>query len=220
MSDQVLLDNDVTLKVVCYSLVPDLVALGTSNGLPPAILGVARFVIGKRLTRASNVADAARATTEFEQLLQTAVLIEPDDEELGLAADLEAEASRLSLELDGGESQLLAILARRACRLLMTGDKRAIVAMAVVAPALSANRIVCLEQVMVRLVDVAGLEVVRLHVCREPAVDRAITSCFACSTEAVERADVLEGLRSYISHLDRAAPGVLMHSFDGAATEP
>lgn len=219
MPEQVLLDNDVVLKVTCYALAAEMIAVTTTD-LPPAMLGVGRFVIQSRLNRASNVADVDRAKGAFDQFLMTVALLEPDDEELTLAADLEAEANRRDLELDGGESQLLAILARRACRLLITGDKRAVAAMAVVAPRLAGNRIASLEQLMVRLVHSMGFEAVRLQVCSEPAVDRAITSCFACSADRVTGDDVLAGLSSYIRHMDRNSPGMLIRDFDGATVEP
>ncbi len=218
MPEQVLLDNDVALKVACYYLVGEMVDVTTLDDTPAAMLGVARFVIQGRLNRASNVADVERAKAAFGKLLAAVTLLEPDDEELAAAADLEADANRRNLELDGGESQLLAILARRGCRRLITGDKRAIMAMAVVAPDLAAKRICCLEQLMIQLLTLFGVEVIRPAVCGEPNVDRALTSCFGCSSTDIGGSDVLAGLNSYIGHLDRSAPGVLAAQFDSASS--
>lgn len=218
MPEQVLLDNDVALKIACYSLVTEMAAVTTVDHTPPAMLGVGKFVIRGRLDRASNIADVPRAKAAFEQLLKVVTLLEPNDEELAMAADLEAEANRRDLELDGGESQLLAVLARRGCRLLITGDKRAIASVALVAPELAANRIGCIEQLMAHLVDATGIDIVRPLVCGEPSVDRAISICFACSRGVVAREGVLAGLTSYICHLDRSAPGVLVRDFNVAAT--
>lgn len=217
MPEQVLLDNDVALKVTCYSLVSEMIVATTNDGAPPAMLAVGRFVIRRRLTRASNIADVSRAKATFERLLAAMSLLEPDDEELAMAADLEAEANRRDLDLDAGESQLLAILAKRACPLLITGDKRAVTAMALVAPELAANQIGCFEQLMAHLLNTTGIEVVRPLVCSEPHVDRAITSCFACSRSAADLEEVFAGLMSYIGHLNHSAPGVLMLEF-GVAT--
>jgi hypothetical protein len=142
-------------------------------------------------------------------------LIEPDDDELAAAADLEAEAIRRDLELDGGESQLLAILVNRRCSLLVTGDKRAIAAMASVAIAQAGGRVACLEQLMSQILTLYGADSVQPRVCAEPNVDRAITSSFACSSRVVpEAADLLVGLKSYIADLDRSAPGVLIQGHD------
>lgn len=213
MPERVLLDNDVVLKVACYALVDEAVAAATIDDIPPAMLGVGRFVVRGRLARATNIADRARATAAFERMLAAMSLVEPDDAEMAAAADLEAEANRLDLELDGGESQLLAILANRACKLLITGDKRAIAAMAIVGVA--GGRVACLEQLMAHIVTGTGTAVTRARICAEAQVDRAITDCFGCSTAAPPRdEDVLDGLASYSAHLDRTAPGVLIPGTD------
>lgn len=210
MTEPILLDNDVALKVACYSLVDELISTATVDNVPPAILGVGRFVIRGRLDRASNISNVPRAKTAFGRLLSTVSLVEPDDQELAMAAALEAEASRRDLELDGGESQLLAILAKRACPLLVTGDKRAIFAISQIALELAAKRICCLEQLMAQLVEATGVDAVRSQVCSEPGVDRAVTSCFSCSADKTDQEGVMAGLTSYINHLDRTAPGVLI----------
>ncbi len=210
MTERVLIDNDVVLKTACYELVGETISATTVAGVPPAMLGVGRFVIRGRLARATNIADRARASAAFATMLQVIALVEPDDAELAAAADLEAEANRRDLELDGGESQLLAILASRGCSLLLTGDKRAVGAMAVVATTEAAARVACLEQLIAHIVGIAGSAAVRPRVCAEPHVDRAITSCFGCSMAAAPAdTDILEGLASYVAHLDRAAPGML-----------
>ena len=218
MPERVLLDNDVVLKAASYALADETVAVTTIDDTPPAMLGVGRFVIRNRLSRASNIADPARATSAFEQMLPTMTLVEPDEDEMAVAADLEAEAIRLDLELDGGESQLLAILANRSCSLLVTGDKRAIAAMATVALAQASARVACLEQMIAHVVATSGTSIIQPRICAEPNVDRAITSCFACSSSnKPDDAEVLAGLASYISHLDRSAPGILIRGHDLSA---
>lgn len=215
MPERALVDNDVALKISCYGLVDETVSAITIEGVAPAMLGVGRFVIRGRLAKARNIADAAKATAAFERLLGAISAVEPDEAELSLAADLEAEANRRDLELDGGESQLLAMLARRGCALLLTGDKRAISAIAATAAELAASRIACLEQLMGELVARGNASAARRGVCAEPHVDRAVTACFGCSRLAPPTADeVAEGLASYVRHLDRAAPGVLLPGID------
>lgn len=221
MPERVLLDNDVVLKVACYALVEETVAAATVDDIPPAMLGVGRFVVRGRLARAPNIADRARATAAFERMLEAMSLAEPDDAEMAAAADLEAEANRRDLELDGGESQLLAMLANRACKLLVTGDKRAIAAMAIVAAAQAGSRVACLEQLIAHVVSASGTSAVRPRICAEPKVDRAVTGCFACSSPAaLDYADVMDGLASYIGHLDRSAPGVLVPGNDLSSLAP
>lgn len=218
MPERVLLDNDVVLKAASYALVDETVAVTTIEDTPPAMLGVGRFVIGNRLSRATNITDPARATEAFERILAALTLVEPDENEMAAAADLEAEAIRRDLELDGGESQLLAILANRTCSLLITGDKRAIAAMAIVAAAQAGGRVACLEQMVAQIVTTCGMPTVQARVCGEPNVDRAITNCFACSSpDMPEVNDVIAGLASYTGHLDRSSPGVLIPGHDLSA---
>lgn len=215
MPERVLLDNDVVLKVACYALADETLAAATIDDVPPAMLGVGRFVVRSRLARASNIADPARAAAAFERMLAAMTMAEPDDAEMAAAADLEAEAIRRDLELDGGESQLLAMLANRGCSLLITGDKRAIAAMAIVAAAQAGSRVACLEQLIAHVVSAKGTPAVRPRICAEPNVDRAVTGCFACASPAApDDADVMGGLASYIGHLDRSAPGVLVPGHD------
>ena len=210
MTDQVLLDNDVALKLSCYAMVAAALAVVKRAEVRPGMLGVARFVLRGRIERGSGIADPARAMRELHLLLANVDLLEPTDGELALAADLEAEAQRQELELDGGESQLLAILAERSLQLLLTGDKRAIIAMSVVAPRFAADRVGCLEQLIAAILPLAGVAAVQAAVCREPTVDKAITACFGCTRLAVTEADVMEGLASYIDHLARSAPGIIV----------
>ena len=215
MPERILLDNDVVMKVAAYTLGEETIAVTTIDDVPPAMLGVGRFVIRSRLSRPSSAAEPARALAAFERMLEGLGLVEPDDDELAAAADLEAEAIRRDLELDGGESQLLAILVSRRCDLMITGDKRAIAAMASVAIAQAAERIACLEQLISQILTLCGADSVQPRVCAEPNVDRAITSSFACSSRIVpEAADLLVGLKSYIADLDRSAPGVLIRGHD------
>jgi hypothetical protein len=215
MGERVLVDNDVALKIACYALCAEMAAVTTINGDPPSLLGVARFVIRRRLTRAANIANKQAASAAFEDLLRSVVSIEPNETELTIAADLEAEAGRQNLEFDIGESQLVAVLVNRGCDLLLTGDKRAIAAIAIVAPTEACGRVACLEQLLGEIVRHIGAGTVRAQVCDEPGVDKAITACFGCASAAAPSGDdVLESLASYVGHLARAAPGVLVDGND------
>ena len=214
MASPVLLDNDVVLKTACYSLAEEALVAMTREGTPPAMLGVGRYVVLGRIKRDRRIRDSRRANEALTAILESIALLEPNEAELAIAADFEAEANRRDLELDGGESQLLAILESRSSPALVTGDKRAIIAIAAVAMKLAAGRIGCLEQLMAHLTRAVGLEVVRARICAEPDVDRAISICFGCARDGSELADVMAGLTSYIGHLSKQAPGVLVPGDD------
>lgn len=210
MSEPVLLDNDIAFKVACYRLVDEMIAATTINDTPPAMLSVGRFVLRKKLARHQRVRDSPAAQNALEQLLQSVGFVEPIEGEIALASGIEAAAARSGLELDSGESLLLAMLHLREHAYLVTGDKRAVVAMAVVARELSAGRVRCLEQLMAQIIDHLGVPAVRAHVCSEPLADRALSAAFSCASAGEQSTEgVLAGLSSYIEHLRREAPGIL-----------
>src|SRR4051812_10824074 len=117
MAERVLVDNDIALKIAYYALCDEMLMVTTMDSQPPALLGVGRFVVRRRLARAANIADKQAAIAAFEHLLQAMVEVEPAEAELAIAADLEAEAIHRDLELDGGECQLIAVLVNRGCDL-------------------------------------------------------------------------------------------------------
>lgn len=210
----VALDNDIVLKGVCYGLTlwPDPV-----EGKRPGILGAARYVVGKRLDRAPLKGDKGAARGVLEALLEVAEELEPGEDELTLAAELERAAQEKDLDLDPGESQLVAITVTRAIPLLETGDKRAIAALQsllggdVRLQSLE-GRVRCLEQTLkIRLgPGCESLEEVVQAVCREPGVDKTMSICFSCASGGAAGCEtVLAGLDSYISALRNDAPNVL-----------
>lgn len=211
----VLVDNDVVLKSCCYGIDELLLELLDDVGATPLILAVARFVISGRIKRDRSLVDPERARASFERSIGRFREVEPTEAELAVAAEFEAAAQALNLELDGGESQLLAILIERRLALLLTGDKRAIVAIErIAADMLPGPSIVCMEQVMTTLLGRIGLTRLRERVCAEPAVDQAMTSCFACRSTVVDAPSVEEGLRSYVGHLRKSSSRILLQADD------
>jgi len=217
MTEPVLLDNDVVLKACCFGLGSEMISCISVNGTPPAILKVAEYVIRKRVRR-HNRETAERLLCT---LLSTIGRIEPDDEELGLAAAFEETAQAQNLELDSGESQLLAILLRRNHRLMITGDKRAIRAIEeIVGKELGSPRIACFEQLVTSILRRSDIVEVREKICRERSLDRAIAACFACSSPVVSISSVFDGLRSYIDDLRKDTQHVLLVSEDLSSFVP
>lgn len=205
-----LVDNDIVIKVAVYGLGEQFVQTTTFLGNAPSILGVGRFVVRDRLSRSGRFNDGQRAFEHFEAMLLILATVEPTAVELEQASAFEAAAVRENLELDTGESQLLAMLLARNARLLVTGDKRATVAIARICGEAAAGRVACFEQVMAEVVEQFGSELVRDAVCREPYADKAATNCCACSSpSAPSAADILDGLRSYIRDLRGGAADVL-----------
>lgn len=208
-----LVDNDVLYKTSVYGLAHSLIETKPRGASEFHALGAARFMISKRITKRPPVRGAEAALREFEALLGKLGVLEPTQEEVVLAAELEYLAGQAGQSLDGGESLLCAILITRAWDLVFTGDKRAITAVSMLLPQQVckplAGRLVCLEQLFLHLLSVADPVAVRAAVCSERHADRALTSCFACHSEVAATEGFFEGLDSYVRALRAAAPGVL-----------
>ena len=131
-----------------------------------------------------------------------------------MAADFELAAQRVGASLDGGESQLCAIVVQRLLPLLVTGDKRAIAAIETILdadPRLMAmcGKVRCLEQVFAGSIARYGTAALRVAVCAEPQIDKALSICFSCRSQCVEEASIRDGLQSYINDLRQRAGRVL-----------
>lgn len=217
MPDAVLMDNDVILKASCYDVVDEVVAILAGGSRAIHVLGVGRFVLERAIAKKKNISDRGRARDRLARLLGSVTAIEPDGDELVLAAEFEQAAQTHGLALDGGESQLLAVLIKRSAALLLTGDKRAIRAIEPLVTASGhgdqvAGRVACLEQVVVALISRHGAEAIRARICGERAVDTSLSICFSCSSVAVNPQSIREGLASYIKHLRCDAPIALFRA--------
>ncbi|MEA2621826.1 MAG: hypothetical protein QOH61_736 [Chloroflexota bacterium] len=208
------LDNDIVLKASCYqssSLLWRDVGPADSIG----VLGAARFVVSKLIPRMELTASLDDILAELARILGRASVLEPTDDEAAFAAEIEVRASQNGQQLDSGESQLAAMVVLRSLDLLQTGDKRGIRALEVLLDAVAemaplSGRVMCLEQLVRRAVEQGSMTELRPSVCRERAVDTAMTMCFACHTPDLSADDVLSGLTSYIEDLRRHAPRVLV----------
>jgi len=204
-------DNDILIKLACYDLLAELMAtMGGADTI--AVLGVARFVVPNHIQKSRTIVNRPEAEGRFTSFLANAIQVEPTADEVALATALEEAAIADDASLDVGESQLCAIVATRLIPLLLTGDKRAIVAMEVIMPdrpelAVLTHRITCLEQVMLGFARRIDPQSMRSAVCLERWVDTAIAICFACHTEILSFEP--GGLLSYISHLRDNAPTML-----------
>jgi hypothetical protein len=206
-------DNDVLLKGSCYGLLEEITA-AIAGQEPSGVLGAARFIVPRLIQRRRLTGGPNAALATFDRFLMRSETIEPTIQEQGLAAQLESTAQSLALNLDTGESQLVAILVRRAIPLLLTGDKRAIAAIERLLdtdPQLEKliGAVRCLEQLIQTTVETADAAEIRKLICAEPAVDKTLTICFGCASAAITTDCISEGLNSYIADIRKAATRVL-----------
>lgn len=207
-------DNDVLYKGACYGLLVQLIEAIPAELGEVGILGLARFVVGKKLCKAKLAGNQELAIQIFDDVLQHTVALEPTPDEKRLAAEFEYTAHRANLNLDQGESQLCAIVIIRAAAWFVTGDKRAVSALEQLFferrdIGKLARKVLCLEQLFLRLASEESARKVRKAVCDEPSVDKALAICFSCSSPEVGREIWAGGLRSYIANLRNLAPTVL-----------
>jgi hypothetical protein len=211
----VALDNDVLMKTICF---------GIANPLWPIVdgsrqvgaLGAARYVLAHAIKRTTLSRDKGATLAEVIAFLDTAVVLEPSDREVALAADFETLAQTVGLFLDAGESQLTAMVVARGIAEFATGDKRAIRSLEElldVAEALQpiSGRVRCLEQLVLHVLqDESTFPALAHAVCGEPEVDRTMSICFGCYSEsAVVSEAAMQGLESYLHSVRAMAPRVL-----------
>ncbi|WP_210258765.1 hypothetical protein [Rhizobium sp. WYCCWR 11152] len=211
-----MVDNDIALKLCAYASARDLVDLGSARDHSLTMLRVARYAIDRRVQKGRGIRDVDNLRREWSVLSAAVDWIEPTSEEIEFAAELEQRALSSNVELDGGESQLFAILIYRMSPLLLTGDKRAIVALESIGHPLPTERVACLEQVIFTLFQRIGADTLRKRICNEPAVDRSLSISFACYSRSRPTSDVSieEGLTSYVVSLQRSAPTILIRGTD------
>jgi predicted nucleic acid-binding protein len=201
----------VLIKAISYGIET---LVWPASGDPPdiAVLGAARFVLGGYLAKTSLKRDDS--VQALAELLSRAEELEPTESELKRAAEIERAAQDRGLELDGGESQLAAIVLERGLQTLETGDKRAIEAFErltseVRALADLAGRLRCLEQIVHRLASQENFDALAAAICESPAVDKSLTICFSCHSGGAGRDTALEALVQYIEAMRQQAPNLL-----------
>jgi hypothetical protein len=207
MIDEALVDTDVLLKTVSYRLAHASLTHLAAHGMRPRVLGAARFMLAAHVKRGECIQDVGAAAAELALVEPLLDDIEPTAEETSFAAEFEALAAATGLAIDGGESQLVAMLMASGTRLMVTGDKRAVAGIASLLSIGPLRRVACLEQLIGSLVDALGAEVVRAAICCEPLVDIALAVACCCSSPP--GTDPRPGLMSYIDDLRAKAPAVL-----------
>ncbi|MEO9778085.1 MAG: hypothetical protein ABJH07_07130 [Sedimentitalea sp.] len=218
----ILLDNDILLKAAAYSLSGSSKRIFDIDRLDCQILSSAKYVLPQVLATKRTFTEPNAVKSEMEVLLSTFVELELTDAELEAAAVLEQLAIRNSLELDVGESQLLAVRITRSQGFLLTGDKRAISAIELLCDhvEIPENFVACLEQFMVSVLQQESFSDIRASVCSNATADKAVAICFSCKSPCADEANVVEALTSYITDLRKSSRRVLAEGTSLLAVVP
>lgn len=203
-------DNDILVKGATLGILNELLLQLPSGSTAVGVLGSARFIVRGRMKHAK----ATQYIPAFEKVINSISIIEPTVEEERLAAELELIAQQLECSFDEGESLLCAVLVRRGLCWLATGDRRAIEGLGVIEGQQDIldrlrGKVICLEQLFLRLVRNGDAQKIQRLVCAHPTVDMALAICFGCANRKSTEASWIDGLRSYIRHTKRLSPSLL-----------
>ena len=216
--NQVAADNDILLKGTWYGLLRQFLAAVPATPGQTLILGQARFVVRdaiKRLARRKGIPGASEAQSAFERILPELEVVEPTDAETLLAARLERASQELHLPIDPGESLLCAVALSRNLTGIATGDKRAIRGLEILASTHMElkglqGKVVCLEQLLVRVLAQHDSSEIRKAICSRADVDSTLAICLCCTNPTPPApSEWTAGLESYIHDLRTAAPTLL-----------
>jgi hypothetical protein len=204
------LDNDLLIKGACYWLLPEILEATGSTTTTCGVLGAAKYVCANALMN-RGLKDALDCLIK---LLNELVLLDPSETEASIAAEIELEAQRSGLNLDVGESILFAIVSVRNIPVLATGDKRAIAAIEKIVierhqQEFWSERVLCLEQIIRRILGHTDPISVRDRICAAPTADKSLAICFSCAGGTGDADAWISGLNSYIAAIRKIAPAVL-----------
>ena len=209
-------DNDALLKLNAYALWDDACAVLGVSAADVRTLVEAPYVLrryrGQAKKQSQYGADGIdRALVAVERAAP--VDLPEDLSERDALLDGARRLNPVKPPIDPGEALLFAAAASRAEFYLTTGDKRALLALHGLPEASPiceglAGRVLCVEHILLKLVEARGLDHVRPLVRAVPACDAAIRMAFGSSVPASE-GSVLEGLRSYVANL-RQETGTLL----------
>lgn len=203
-------DNDVLHKGAGYGLLTEMLGAIPARMHEVGILGSAKYVVARKLRKAK----LTEALALLDQVVRQVQCLEPTEEEARFAAQLEYESQRENLSFDSGESMLCAIVIERSFEWLVTGDKKAIKSLEKLMSARGnteklAGRVVCLEQLMLRLIQGDRAPAIRSAICARPNLDKALTCCFSCGNQEGNPKSWAEGLMSYVQDVRAEAPSLL-----------
>jgi hypothetical protein len=192
-----LIDIDALCKLAHWRLLAGLPKFSGVDWVDCATLQSATFRARKssahpdgRLFQSTQAADEVLRVTSL-----MAAQLDPDIEHLSILQDLSG--------VDAGEAILFASIAGSNDHRLLTGDKRALRAIAALPDRLRLpyqNKIIIVEQVLKAALADFGVEKLREYVCPWVDIDIAVRNVMGSRCDATELS-VREGLDSYIKEM-------------------
>lgn len=199
------LDNDIILKLVACNLFSEAIRSLNLAESDLRVLSDAKYVFR----------NSRRIAKKYPlEIRESAILIVERCQ--NIQPQLSEELRNLQIEgLDPGEMILISATKQEESFYLTTGDKRCITALAnSTEPSLVAIRerlagkLVCLEQLILKIINVEGFDVTLIKILPAREYDKALKAIFG-SGERCTQDNVLMALEAYIQDLRDNAHGLL-----------
>lgn len=202
------LDNDIIRKLIAFGLFEEAIAILQITKADLRVLPTAKFFF--RSKQKKQVQHTDKVWTEVVALVESCSTISETIDDLAEAEQLE----QFKEVIHEGEATLIFATRGQIDFLLLSGDKNFMKAHALIRDQTIYNRlcgkVICLEQFVLKLIEVKGFSWVKERVLPERDCDRALKACFGSGEQATE-ANVKETLKNYIKEVTDAAPNLLMN---------
>ena len=202
------LDNDIIHKLVAFQLFDEAIAISelqidkTSLRVLPT---AKHFFRGKQKKNGASSDPILTAVIELVSGCASAIY-DVDD---AVAQEL-AELKQVE-GIHEGEQTLIVATRSQTDFLLLSGDKNCMRGLEAIPEPIYrrlCGRVICLEQIILKLIEVKGFEFVRDRVLPMASFDKSLQICFGLVTPATEE-NVIAGLNSYINDIQQQVPNLL-----------
>lgn len=202
------LDNDIIHKLVAFQLFDEAIAISelqidkTSLRVLPT---AKHFFRGKQKKNGASPDPILTAVIELVSGCASAIY-DVDD---AVAQEL-AELKQVE-GIHEGEQTLIVATRSQTDFLLLSGDKNCMRGLAAIPEPIYrrlCGRVICLEQIILKLIEVKGFMFVRDRVLPMASFDKSLKICFGLVTPATEE-NVIAGLNSYINDIRQQVPNLL-----------
>lgn len=200
------LDNDITYKLVAFQLFDAAIATLQIDKTSLQVLPTAKFFFQRKQKKKGAFPDEVLAAVIDLVSSCDSVIADVDDavaEELSQLRQVEG--------IDEGEATLIVATRSQTDFLLLSGDKRCMRGLEKIPKHIYkrlCGRLICLEQIILKLIEVRGFVFVRDRILPMVSCDTSLQICFGYSTPATEE-NVIAGLSSYINEIRQQAPNLL-----------
>lgn len=205
-----LIDNDILLKLISFQLMDeaiDSLQLSTDRLF---VLSTALYRFKRKRKQQEEYPDDIWASA-IAFVESCSSIAKPDLLDLGILSEVQ-QLNAFPDQIHQGEIDLIIATRTIPDFLLMSGDKNCMKALYQLPDEIYqrlCGRVVCLEQVVLKMIDLLGFKVVCDRIKPAAKCDKTIQLCFGYSEPAPE-SEVCEALQSYIDEIHRAAPGLLI----------